>query len=170
MQAVPPPIPQTSSPETVRNELLKHEASIQSVGVLYLIGSVLMIVSGIIRFMEAPGNPVGMVVAGLLLTLGLLQGWTGRLLRKLDPKAVMPATLLSVIGLLGIPIGTLISAYVLYLLHSAKGKKVFSAEYREVIAATPHIKYKMSRVVWFLLALLIVLLVMGIVASFFAKK
>ena len=47
-----------------------------------------------------------------------------------SPPAAGPAllgglgwTLLSVIGLIGIPLGTLINAYILYLLHSEKGKR-----------------------------------------------
>jgi hypothetical protein len=168
----PPVITPAESPETIRNANLKHEASVQSIGILYLIGSVLMVVSGTLSLIKpGPGDhTVTLVTGALLIVLGILQGWTGSLLRKLDPRAVMPATLLSCIGLLGVPIGTLVSVYVLYLLHSAKGKLVFSPDYRAVIEATPHIKYKTSVLVWILLGLLLLLLAVGMIAALFAKK
>jgi hypothetical protein len=46
---------------------------------------------------------------------------------------------LSGIGLLGFPIGTLINGYILYLFLSKKGRTVFAPEYQEVIEATPHV-------------------------------
>ena len=61
-------------------------------------------------------------------------------------------------GLLGFPIGTLINAYILYLFLSKKGRTIYSPEYQEVIAATPHVKYRTSIVVWILLALVVVLI------------
>jgi hypothetical protein len=69
---------------------------------------------------------------------------------------------LSGIGLLGFPIGTLINAYILYLFLSKKGRTVFSPEYQDVIAATPHVKYRTSIIVWILLALVGALVVVGI--------
>jgi hypothetical protein len=67
------------------------------------------------------------------------------------------------LGLIGFPIGTLISVYFLYLLLSQKGAYVFSPEYAQVIAATPHIQYKTSIVVWIFLGLLLVVIFLAIV-------
>jgi len=39
---------------------------------------------------------------------------------------------------------------------------VFSEEYREVIAQTPHIKYKTSTIVWILLFILLAFIALGI--------
>ena len=72
---------------------------------------------------------------------------------------------MSVVGLIGFPIGTLISGYILYLLWGKKGRVIFSPEYQAVIAATPHVKYKTSIVVWILLGLVVVLILAGIGAS-----
>ena len=49
-------------------------------------------------------------------------------------------------------------------LFSAKGKMVFSEEYKGVIAETPHIKYRSSIVTWILLGLLVIIL-LGIMAA-----
>ncbi|PAW69614.1 MAG: hypothetical protein B9S38_09450 [Verrucomicrobiia bacterium Tous-C4TDCM] len=70
------------------------------------------------------------------------------------------------ISLIGFPIGTLIGAYILYLLLGAKGKMVFSPEYQAVIAQTPHIRYRTSKVVWILLGLVLLIIVFGLVALF----
>jgi hypothetical protein len=57
-----------------------------------------------------------------------------------------------------VPIGTLINAYILYLVFSRKGRTILSEDYQQVIAATPHIKYKTSIIVWIFLGLLVALL------------
>ena len=77
--------------------------------------------------------------------------------------------ILAGIGLIGFPIGTLISAYILYLLGSQKGVQVFSDEYAEVIAATPHIKYRSSKLVIVLVVLLVALVVIGVVAGLMSR-
>jgi hypothetical protein len=118
-----------------------------------------------------PGNPgPSYLTAVFFLVFAAAEGWIGWHLRKLDPRAKIPATLLAILGLLAFPIGTLINIYVLYLLHSAKGKYVFSPEYRAVITATPQIRYKMSIIVWIFIwfVLALVLLVAGVAQ--FAKR
>ena len=87
----------------------------------------------------------------------------------MESKRVLIAIVLSAIGLLGFPIGTLISAYFLYLLVSEKGKVVFSDEYKEVIRKTPHIRYKTSIVVWIFLGLLLLLIGLGLVGLLFGR-
>ena len=82
-------------------------------------------------------------------------------LRNLRPWVRIPTIILSIIGLIGFPLGTLISAYILYLMFAAKSKMVFSPEYREIIAATPHLRYRTS----FLKTVLVVIL---IIAAFMA--
>ena len=116
---------------------------------------------------SAPGVVMGVGV--LFITLGVLQFVIGRWLQKLNPKARTPATVLSAIGLLGFPIGTLVNAYILYLLRSQKGEMVLSEYYQGVVAATPHIKYKTPVLVWICGILLVLLLVFGVIAAAAAK-
>ncbi|TWU26338.1 hypothetical protein Pla52o_01910 [Novipirellula galeiformis] len=162
--------------EAVRRYYLSHEASVKSIGTLYLLGAILMVPIGLamiampvvagIAEKVAPAEAILMAVIGLVyLTLGLLQGFTALNLWKLRPWARIVASVLSVIGLLAFPIGTLISAYFLYLLLSEKGQFVFSPGYQQVVAQTPHIKYKTSIIVWILLALLLGLIGLGVVAA-----
>lgn len=163
----PPILPSDS--EAIRRRFLNHEASLQGIGSLYLLGAVVLVISGVVALFTQQELAQKILVGLLCIGLGAAEGWIGVKLRKLDPVARSPATLLAILGLFAVPLGTLINAYVLYLLHSAKGKYVFSPEYRDVIAATPQIKYRMSIVIWILLGLLVVLILGALAATLFAK-
>lgn len=168
------------SAEEVRRKFLNHEASVRSIGALYLFGSALqllagvgMVISLIVILINGP-NPddPNATVAGValpavvLLAFSGLQYWVGMGLRRLQPPARVVASVFSVLGLLAIPIGTLISGYFLYLLLSKKGEFVFSPEYARVRAATPHIKYRTSIIVVIAVALLFLLLFLGVIGFF----
>jgi len=152
----------------VRKAYLGHEASVQGIGALYLLGAFFMTLIGgvgtavsLVGLISGAtdGSAVAFAVCVFYLLLGVLQGWVGFGLRRLDRTVRGVAIGLSVIGLLGIPIGTIISAYFLYLLAGQKGKFVFSDEYAQVRAATPEMKYRTSPWVWGILILLIALIV-----------
>ena len=161
--------------EETRNYHLSHEASVKSVGFLYLLGGLFGTLLGIgyviggvsiIANPPANGGEFGFILIPLgvfVLAISVVQFATGLGLRKLKPWTRIAGIVLSCIGLLGFPVGTLISAYILYLLLSKKGQFVFSDEYQQVMAATPHIKYKTSIIVWIFLGLLVVLILFGIV-------
>ena len=59
----------------------------------------------------------------------------------------------------------IIPAYILYLLLSSKGAMVFSTEYKEIIARTPHVKYRTSCIVWGALIVLGVVILLAVVAG-----
>ena len=159
-----------SEAEAIRRAHINHEASVKSVGILYYLGGVALTIAGIVSLAavrEGSGDPL---MALLFLGLGaveLVAGWGVRALRRWGQVV---GCVPSVIGLLGFPIGTLISLYILYLLLSKKGRTIFSPAYQDVIAATPHVKYRTSIVVWIFLALLVALLVAAIGIPYFAKR
>lgn len=161
-----------SAAEEIRNEHLKHEASVKSVGVLYFIGGVVLVLLGLGNSVASVPKAAVMGIAfGLLLAaLGVGQFLVGMGLRRLKPWARTPCAVLSGIGLLGFPFGTIINAYILYLVLCQKGKMVFSDEYRAVIEQTPHIKYRTSILVWILLGLVVLLIVFGIIAIFIGRS
>ena len=160
-----PPLPLADSPESVRRAHLTHEASIQGIGALYMLGCAVLLVAGITSIFGEGDITEKLILSCVLILIGCVQGWVGINLRKLNPKVKIAATLIACIGLLGFPLGTLINAYVLFLIHSAKGKVVFSPTYREIVAATPEIKYKTPMLVWVFLGILILILVAAIIAS-----
>jgi len=153
--------------EQYRKTYLGHEASVKSLGLLYLLGAVFLVPIGAFLFLAAasgnfqPNEPRGVMIGiGLVyFALGLFQGFIGWGLRRLTPWTRIAASVLSAFGLLAVPIGTIISAYFLWVLLGEKGKIVFSDHYRSVIEQTPHIKYKTSIIVWIFLGLLIALIV-----------
>jgi formate/nitrite transporter FocA (FNT family) len=61
--------------------------------------------------------------------------------------------------LLYFPIGTLIGAYVLYLMFGQKGRQILSPTYQDIIAATPQVRYQRSTADWIALGVLVLLLV-----------
>lgn len=152
--------------EDIRREHIKHEASVRSIGFLYLFGGGLAVVAALFGLVALSGAETSGLLIGLMvvyLALGILLIATGRGVRRLQPWARTIAIVLSCIGLLGFPLGTLIHGYFLYLLLSAKGKRIFEPDYQAIVAATPHVKYKTSIVVWILLAILLLAVAAAIV-------
>ncbi len=166
----------TTAAEEMRKEHLKHEASIKSVGVLYYLGGAGLLLLGIFsvslggKSRDGAETAVSIFIAALFLVLGAGQLWVGTGLRRLRKWARIPTGILSGLGLLGFPLGTLINGYILYLIFSQKGKIVFSEEYQAVIEQTPHIKYRTSILVWILLGLVLFLIVFGILAAIFGGR
>jgi hypothetical protein len=158
----------SNAAEDIRNEHIKHEASVKSVGVLYFIGAFFMVLLGAMILL-APSGPTGVETAlagSFIICAAVLQFATGLALRRLKRWARIVAGIFSGIGLLGFPLGTIINGFILYLLFSKKGTMVFSPEYQEVIAQTPHVKYRTSIVVWIALGILLLLLLFGVVGLF----
>ena len=174
VQDVAAPAAPLTDAETIRTLHLKHEASLKGAGFLYLLGAVGIILSivgifgAVVAGSSRGSSPVGgqeVVMLGLFVLIGATQLFAGWGLRKLRPWAKIPAAILAGISLLSIPIGTLIGAYILYLLFSAKGRVVLSPEYADVVAQTPHLRYRTSRWVWITLIVVVLLIVVGVIVA-----
>ncbi len=145
----------------IRTSHINHEAGVKSIGTLYYLGAIAVIVAGFGMFglfASSEGAVMSVVIGVFFLALGGLQFWLARGLRGLKAWARIPTGILAALGLLGFPVGTLINAYILYLLFSKKGNMVFSDEYQGVIAATPDIKSRTSPIVWLFLGLLVLMM------------
>lgn len=164
--AAPGEAPPLSDVDQIRKDHIAHEASVKSLGGLYFLGAlglamIVVIVGFAVFSRERPLTLVPMAVMAVGTVLSIVHFWISGGIRRLQPWAKTAATVLAAIGLLAFPVGTIINAYVLYLLLSAKGSMVFSERYQEVIVATPHIRYKTSPLIYALLGLI----VLGIVAA-----
>lgn len=154
-----------SDAELIRQEHIKHEASVRSIGVLYYIGGAFMLLASLAmlpswsRLMD---SPLLAVIMPIYLVLGVVSIVLARGIRALQPWARTGSIVLSILGLLGFPLGTLVNAYILWLLLSKKGKRIFQEDYPAIVAATPHIKYRTSVVVWILLGLIVLLVAAAI--------
>lgn len=155
----------------IRRQHLSHEANIKAVGMLYYLSAIGLLIAGVVLLISAAaggkaetvGAAIGMAVAAL--AFGGFYFWVGRGLRVLKPWSRIVAGVLAGLGLLGFPVGTLISVFILYLLFSKKGNMVFSEEYKQIIADTPDIKYRTSIIVWIFLALLIAFVLFAVFAT-----
>lgn len=166
-----PAAPPTEA-EAVRRDHLKHEASVKGVGSIYLIGGIILLFAafgaGIAgSATRSEGEAYILLVAGALGATGILGLAVASGLRRLKPWARITAMVLSGIGIFvsffGLPISVivlLIHAYIFVMLLSPKSTLVFSPYYKEIVAATPHIKYRTSIVVWIALGILLLILVL----------
>jgi hypothetical protein len=115
-----------SDAESTRRMYLNHEASVKGVGSLYLLGGVIGMLSllallGGIAFGGGVGGPeiLVLVLAG---GIGVLQFIAGLGLRKFTSTGRVLGAVIAGISLIGFPIGTLIGAYILYLLLGRRGR------------------------------------------------
>lgn len=151
--------------ESTRKAHLHTEASIKGIGTLYiLIGSISGVVAMATAALYATTSlawSLGSMLPGLLI--GSLLVGTGFAIRRFKPWSRIAGTIFSAIGLIGFPIGTIFGAYFLYLMWCEKGRMIFAPAYQQVLAATPHIKYKTSIVIWIILGLVLALVAAAIV-------
>jgi hypothetical protein len=167
---IDPSMLEGSEAERTRREHIRHEIQLKAVGALYYFGGVMLILGGIgmVAVLVSDsgtagktGALFGLVAAYLLIGgLSLLLGYG---FRRVKPWVRIPGGILSGIGLLGIPIGTLVNGWILYLMFSKKGQVVLSPEYQAVIVATPHVKYVRTMGEWIALGVVVALL-LGVVA------
>ncbi len=159
----------STAEEAIRREHLNTEATIKSVGILYYLGAIMLIMTAIPSMVQNHALPKGYAISvGVLLIIaGLGVGLVGRGLRKLRSWARIPTVIFACLGLFGFPVGTLINVYILVKVLGKQGKFVMTDEYQRIIAATPHIKRKTSIVVIILLVLLVLVLIGAIAAITF---
>jgi hypothetical protein len=82
-----------------------------------------------------------LVIFGVVQIVSSIPGFVvGWYLFKLKNWAKIVVTIFLVVGLLGIPFGTAFGGFYLWVLHSEKGKQVFTDEYRHAVATTPDIQ------------------------------
>lgn len=161
--------PEMAEMERIRNDHLKHESNIKGIGGLFVLGSILVVVGGLsalVGSLQSEGtlDPFALGVGVLFLLLGIIQGAVGVGLYRYRSSARIPGAILSGISMINIPIGTLIGGFFLYTLVSEKGRYVFTPEYQQIMAATPHVKMKTSLFSKIILVLLIVIIA-GLIAG-----
>ena len=156
--------------DSIRREHINHEASIKGVGILYYISGAGMLVASAAGLFGASSGRNALPLLAIFVVLGLLSAGfiaVGRGLRTLKPWARIPTTVLAALGLLGFPVGTLINGYILWLIHSQKGRFILSPEYAPIVEATPDVKYRTPLWIWILLGVLVLALVAVLIPTMF---
>jgi hypothetical protein len=159
-------VPANAEAEATRKAHISHEASIKAVGILYYLGGAgvtLVAIAGL--FAATAAADLGLAVG--LLAIGVGQFFAGYGVRALRRWGRIVGCVISALGLLALGIGTIINAYILYLFLSKKGRTIFSPEYQEVIALTPHVKYRTSILVWIFLGLVVIVAAAAFIAPLF---
>lgn len=154
--------------EELRQTHISREASVKSIGLLYYLGGTSLGFVGIIMVADYFGGSGQLAKLGwglFFLVLGILQFVAAVGIRRLRPWSRIPVGIVSGIGALGFPIGTVINAYILYLVFSTKGAMLFTPEYHAAIAQTPHVRYRSSVVVRVLLVVILLVIIGAIIGA-----
>lgn len=152
-----------SAAEAIRREHMRHEIQLKSIGSLYYLGAFFGLLGGL-GFVMTLFGPNGISattlgVTAVYLVIGVGSLFLGYGFRRLRPWVMIPATIFSCIGLLAIPVSTLINGWILYLIHSKKGRTVLGADYQQIVEATPHVKYERSVGDWIATGIVLLFLV-----------
>lgn len=161
--------------EEVRKKYLNHETSVRGIGGLMIFSAICTGILGVVFLVgfQLPGpeenGVLRYVLGGVMLVFAGLSYAVGIGLRKLQGWARWTAAVLTSVNTISLlvqvnPVGLCITLYILYLMLSRKSAVVFSPEYREVIARTPHIKYRVSRIVKFFVVLLVAIIIVACIA------
>ena len=106
-------------------------------GILSILGAVFMVISGgaFMAGMKGTDQQAGgaifagvmWVIAAFVALIGIIEFLAGSALRKHRPWARIAIIVLSIINLLGFPIGTIVGIYSLVVLLSADAKPLFAS-------------------------------------------
>src|SRR5688572_7447204 len=140
----------TCGPSALRESYFKRELGLKLLGAIYVFGGVLALlvagvtVAGITESMLAGqfslSSPNAPMAAGTVLGCSAVSAFlvvTGWKLRRLVPSARKLAVVPALAALFATPGGTLLALCALGMLFSPTNAYLFTAQYRDVIAATP---------------------------------
>lgn len=156
---------EVSTDESNRRLLIRHETSVKSISTL----NFLAVIAGsliAIGLLGEISSALDLVISIVVIGLTVMNLVAGINIRRLNRTGRVLNGILFGIGLILVPVGTLISVYALWLLFGKKGRKIFSEEYRDLIGRTPLVKYRTPREAWAMLIL--VLLLLGATFFYFA--
>jgi hypothetical protein len=156
----------------VRREHIAHETVVRAAGVIAIVGGLLVLAAYVwiaIFGMQAVSLRFVLfyqLVFPLLVVVGVCSIAAGAALLRLSRWGRVAALVLSCVGFLlaarsatfgfrVAPLGVLISACFLFVLLAPKGRRLFAADYTDVVVATPHVQYRTSSLLWVLLAIVV---------------
>lgn len=163
VKAIPADAAELAKAIQIREEHLRHETSLKSIGALFLLVGAFFGIAGLYYLFEATQRRANLPIAAVVPLLGLMLLFvtTGIYVRLLSRWAWLPLGAILFLGLLLFPLGTLINGYVIYLFLCRKGRTVFAPSYHRVILLTPQLEYRTSPVLLAMLAMVAILIIVG---------
>ena len=134
--------------EEIRQKYLQHEAQVRSIALLHWLSGAFLLLFGAVMVVGVLNLGPGARFVNVLMFVTIFGGFgitsiaIGNGIIKFRRWARIGSILVAIIGLPRFPFGTVTSGYVLYLLLSAKGRRLFEPDYREIVDATTHIDYR----------------------------
>ncbi len=147
--------PAAIDPSAVRAAHLHHETTVLMMGRLYYVAAACLLITAI-TIVVMRQNGEGLRIASFFGMLAAGHAFAANMLLKLDARARFSASVMALVGLFAIPIGTILCGYLLYLVHSAKGRMILSPEYRDIVAKTPEFKCRVTNAGFALASALVV--------------
>jgi hypothetical protein len=153
------PSPGPGAAEQRRREFIGHERQLKSVGTVFSLPAMVFVIAFMLALVFAvtgddsvslPALAAQGTLAALFIALAI--GF-----RRLQPWVKWPGTVVSAIGVLGVPVGTIVFGVVLYLIWCRAGRVVLDPAYRDVIQATPQLQPGPTRTDKVLMAIVLVL-------------
>ena len=149
--------------ERVRREYLKLETNMRSLGLLQLLGGFTCAIAAVAQLLDG-----GVLLGAALAALAGLSAATGVEMRRLSERGRQLAIVSYGVGMISIPVGTIVGGLVVYHCVWGKGRFVFTRDYAAVMAATPHIKYR-SRLAVIVAVVFGLSLLAGVIAVLFSR-
>lgn len=148
--------PVVTGVEAERTAHLRHEARLQSVGWLYWLAALGLIALAVVsQVFKGRGDAESMSFLAVELVLTLIAAGVGWGFRSLAAWVRIPGSVLSGLGLLLFPFGTIVHGYILWLMWCAKGRRVLSPAWAEVRRQTPDLRYRRSVGDWIALVVIV---------------
>jgi hypothetical protein len=160
----------------VRERHINTEVSIQQIGRLYWIGGLATIgvaivttlveITSVFDSVSPDSHELAVVVIAVMIGMfGWLHVLVGRRLQDLDRRVRVLASVLALLQLTIIPLGTVVGLLLLILLWSPQGRYVFTDEYASARALTPGLRPRTSVGCWLLLlGVVAVVVAVGVVS------
>jgi hypothetical protein len=144
-----------SGNEATRRSLIAHEVQLKSIGTLYVFVATNAALIGGLAYAAASTAPFPPWTVAALFAVACACGALGFGFRALRPWVRAPGAIAAGLGMIVPPVGTLIGAYVLYLMFCARGRAILAPGYAAIVAATPQVKYRRTIGDWIAIAFVI---------------
>ena len=176
-----------SEAECIRQKYFSHEVVVKSVAMLYFWFNVFQGLLAFVALMPAALATNNRTAQSFALVLALqtvvfaviacglqkLQSWARWIVAGISGICIV---LLSIamffgdIGMLAFSINVAGNAFFLYIFSCEKARKIFSAEYRQVVRQTPHAKYRVAIVLSKTLIIVVALFLIATVIAILSGR